>query len=335
MLEISLIVLAAIAAIICAVLQKAYSQMGKNKNFSPKLAPNNQRALRYIADNKESANIFLAVCQALFLASAAVLIGRQAGLWAIAISFLLFGLVWLAVPRTKASKATEKLSFAVAPGLRSVLEKLQPAAKQLKVFIPGRLWQTQTDTGVYTRDDLAEFIKRQKHAAGNSISGRELSGLQKRIEFENKKIKDLMQTKKEARIVGASEAIGPVLINELHETGQKYFLVEEEFNKEIIGTLDISGLVGLKQTGDVKSAMDKRLFYLNEKGLLFDVIEGFSKTGSAVFVVVNSDEEIKGIINIGDVLAEVFGNKKISGFSMFDSLESVAETNLEDERTAD
>lgn len=335
MLQTSLIVVSAVLAVCCAVLKKAYQQTGKNQDFSPKIPANSQRALRFIADNKQLTGALLSAYLALFLSLVAVLAQRQIGLWSIIISFLLIVLVLLVLPATKISKLSNRLAAAVAPAIRLMVEKAKPLANTIEKAVPARFRQSQADTGVYTRSDLEEFLKRQKHSAGNFISDVDLNNLLRRLDFDNKKVRGCMQAKKKSTTVGASEAIGPVLINDLHQSGQQYFLVEEEFNNEIIGTLDVAELIDLKKTGDVKSTMNDRLFYLRDKWTLLDAFEAFSKTGSPVFVVVNGDEDIKGIVSIKDILTELLGDQPMSGFGLFDQLQSVAETSLEDERSAE
>lgn len=330
-----MILLSLLLAVICVSLRKVYGLQGKNRNFPKNMPPDRQRALRYLADNKDEAGNLLALCSLLLISTAAVLLARQAGLWAIPLLFGLVTLLLLGLPAAKASRFSGKLAEWLAPPIRLAVEKTGPLLKKLTKMIPSRFHQAETDSGVYTLDDLKDFLKRQKHSAGNTIDPRKLDNLLSRLEFEKKKVKDLMQTRKKSTTVGASDAIGPVLIDELHKSGQQYFLVEEEFNSEIIGTLDVAELVDLKKTGDVKNAMDEKIYYLKDKWTALDALEAYFKTGSAVFVVINSDEDIKGIVSIKDVLNELVGQNQTSGFESFDSPESVSETDLDQERTAE
>lgn len=310
-------------AALCAVLKKTYTQTGKGQKFSAGVTPDSQRAMQYITAHKPLASIFLDTLAAAALSLTAVLLALSIGLSAIAVMFVIFLLVATFVPELKSSKISKKLAYALSPAVRVCLEKLQPLSSKAGKL--DRFRKQQTDSGVYTREDLREFIKRQKQSDNNMISDEELDALELRIEFEDKKAKDVLEPKRKAKIIGASEQIGPVLINELHETGRQHFLVEEEFNNEIIGTLNVAELVDLKQTGDVKSAMSDKLYYLNEKNTLAECLDGFHGTGSAVFVVVNSDEDITGILDINDVLRELTGREPLSEFDLYDSREAVAE----------
>ena len=311
-------------ALVFSVLQKIYSQVGKKPKFASKVPPNQQRALRFIAANKSAAAISLALPAILFLSLATVMLGRQAGLQGIALAFLALCVVFVVIPGSKSSPIAKKLAFAAAPATRVYMEKLLPLSEKSQPIIK-RFYQAEADSGVYTRGDLIDFIKRQEHAANNSINKEELAALITRMEFEEKTAKDIMKPRKQIKIVGASEAIGPVLINELHETGQQYFLIKEEFNDEIIGTLDLMKLVGLKQTGNIKDAMDSKLFYLNEKNTLYEANDAFFKTGSDVFVVVDQDEEITGLISINQIITELTGRHASGDFENYDNREAVAE----------
>ncbi len=324
MLETAIIVISILMALAGSALAKVYSQLGKKPKFSPQMPPKQQRALSFLAVHKATASFLLGVATALLLAIASSFLDEKLGFVGLLLSFLALLVVFWAIPRSKTPRLVKQLAFLSAPTLRACVEKILPFS-QKALSVTSKFHEAKTDSGIYTRSDLKDFIRRQKRADNNTISNAELDGLVARLEFEDKRAKDLMEPRTKAKIVGASEQIGPVLINELHETGRQYFLVEEEFNNEIVGVLNVGELVDLKKTGDVKTAMYSQLFYLNEKNTLTECLGGFFKTGSSVFLVVGSDEDIVGLISIFDVIADLIGGEPAGDFNMYENREAVAE----------
>jgi CBS domain containing-hemolysin-like protein len=333
MLKVFLVCALVALTIALSILKKCYSQIGKNEDFPSSVRPNSKRALHYIARNISLVSILLSALILLLAALSAVLLGVFMGFGGLAVAYPLLVFVLMLVPRAKASKISKKLAFSSAPLIRNITEKTHPLAKALEPFL-NRFGGRQTDTGIYTNDDLVELLGKQKHAANNSISQKELGDLIKRLELGKKNIEDGMKPLKDLKIVGSSEQIGPVLINELHETGQQYFLVEEEFNNEVVGILNVAKLTDLKKTGDVKTAMDDNLYYLNKSGSLIEVIDAFSKTGSHAFVVINKRQKIVGLLTIEDTIGELINAGDENDFDMFDVKEAVAKGEQWDEDEA-
>jgi CBS domain containing-hemolysin-like protein len=330
MLETIIITTSVLIALLLASIKKVYARTGQKQDFPERTPPKNKRALNYIADHKDGVNFMLGGLILLFVSIAAVAFGISVGWLGILAVYLLLVVIILLLPETNSFGLSKKLAFLVAPYARVAAQKAQPWAKKAAP-LARRLRSGQTDSGVYTRDDLTKFLSRQKHSTNNSISGEELDSLVARMEFEQKTVKDVMLSKNRFKIIGASEQVGPVLINELHETGQKYFPVEEEFNNELIGTLDVTRLVGLKHTGNTKEAMEDRLYYLNENNSLPEAIDAFFKTGSSIFLVVNNKEKITGMLNVEEIIAGLLNQDQLNDFNMFDSREAVARGEQRDE----
>jgi CBS domain containing-hemolysin-like protein len=330
MLETILITASVLIALLLASIKKVYARTGQNQDFPDRTSPKSKRALNYIADRKDGMNFMLGGLMLFFASVAAAAFGISTGWLGILAVYLLLTVIILLLPETNSSGLSKRLAFLVAPYVRAVLEKIQPWTKKAAPLVR-RLRPDQTDSGVYTRDDLTKFLDRQKHSANNLISGEELDSLVARLEFEQKNVKDAMRPKNKLKIIGASEQVGPVLINELHETGQKYFPVEEEFNNEFIGTLDVTRLVSLKHTGNAKEAMEDRLYYLNENYSLPEAVDAFFKTGSSIFLVVNNKEKITGMLNVEEIIAGLLNQDQLNDFDMFDSREAMARGEQRDE----
>lgn len=238
-----------------------------------------------------------------------------------------FGTVFLWLPSRSSGRYSKWLARQLLPFMTGLETQLRPILRWLHKVLKTRS-QKPILTDISSPEDLASLIRRQKQAKNNQIDLGQLDQLLGLLNFSKKPISEFMTRIRKIRHIGDSEAIGPVLINELHQTGLAYFPVEEEFNNEIIGTLNLFDLIGLKKTGSVKDAMNPTLYYVNEKNMLNDVVSAFFKTGSHVFLVVNGEKKIVGIINIEQTLKELLGDDLADEFDLYESLDAVSDRDI-------
>jgi CBS domain containing-hemolysin-like protein len=133
-----------------------------------------------------------------------------------------------------------------------------------------------------------------------------------------------MVPRREVRTVSAEEAISPVVIRELHDSGYSRFPVHGEKSEQFIGTLYLKDLINLKATGKVKDVMEHAVYYVHEEYPLEQALHAFLKTKHHLFIVVNKFEEYVGIITIEDILEQILGCKIIDEFDAYDDLRAVA-----------
>ncbi len=70
--------------------------------------------------------------------------------------------------------------------------------------------------------------------------------------------------------------------------------------------------------------MSRKLTYVHEDFTLMRVLQAFLKTKRHLFLVVNSFEELVGIITIEDVLEQMIGRPIVDEFDKYDDLRAVA-----------
>ena len=146
-----------------------------------------------------------------------------------------------------------------------------------------------------------------------------------------------MTPRRKARFVAASEPIGPMLMDELHATGQTRFAVTKEPVKksapQIIGSLYLGDLLkNLDQPGKVSSISTSGVFYINQSCSLSQSLDAFLKTGSQLLVAVDKFQEVTGILTLEEVLAQLIGKLNIDDFNSYDNVRAVAGLHAEPEK---
>jgi CBS domain containing-hemolysin-like protein len=278
---------------------------------------NIQRVSRFGA----TAKVFLGALQFIFAAATVIIICRRFDpLWA---------LVWLAgfagllsYAKSKKPGFATNLAARLAPALAKLLHYIEPLEHLVSHLTPAKRKSVKTD--IYDKDDLKELIRRQRNAVNNRIEQSELESALRALDFESKKIKDTMVPRGKVHFVGHKEPIGPILISELHKTGFTCFPVKGNSKDEVLGMLDIHNLVEHAEGGAVTEAMDPHVLYVHEDQKLDSVLHAFAKTGACVFLVINSQEKIVGLVTLHDVLEQILGRSIDTSFEEYNDPRAVA-----------
>ncbi len=254
-----------------------------------------------------------------------VVISNSVSSWAAFLmsSFLVwFGFAWL--PNSHAQALSSRLAKWLAPFLGWVLNRLHPLLDWLARLIK-RFRPLHFHSGLYRKEDLLELLNQQASQADNRMTKQELDIASHALQFGNKVVRDIMVPRRAVKVVNVKDTVGPILINELHESGHSRFPVYEGKKDNIVGTLYLHDLVGLKAEGAVKEVMQKKAYYVHEEQSLYDVLQASLRTHHQLFVVVNGFEEFVGVIGMEDVVEQIIGEPILDEFDRYEDLRAVAQ----------
>jgi CBS domain containing-hemolysin-like protein len=183
-------------------------------------------------------------------------------------------------------------------------------------------------TGLYDKDDLLDLVNTQNRQIDNRIPEEDLKIAFGSLTFGDKLVRDVMTPKREIKFVAATDAVGPLLMDELHKNGHSRFPVVEaptkEANPKIVGTLYLKDLLDHTDRGRVKDVMRKGANFIDESQNLREALNAFLKTQHHLLIVVNNFEEIAGVISLEDVMEQILGTKIVDEFDRYDDLRAVA-----------
>jgi CBS domain containing-hemolysin-like protein len=256
-------------------------------------------------------------------AASLVLLARVLPVW---ISLLVVGpLLWIAFSLLPASRTTRLgtgLTRLVTPPLAWLLNYLHPLLSRSADIVEQR-YTAPVHTGLFERGDLLALIKRQQQQADSRLTDEELEIVKHALGFGDHKVADVMTPRKRIKTVLAGDTIGPILIDEVHKSGQGHVLVRESRKGPFVGTLAFKQL-DLQSTGQVKDVMEAAIHYLHEDDPLNQALHAFFVTNCSLFVVVNSFEEYVGILTIENVLHQLLGHVPGDDFNQYADIEVVA-----------
>jgi CBS domain containing-hemolysin-like protein len=185
---------------------------------------------------------------------------------------------------------------------------------------------------IYSRQQLVEIL--EEHVASNysDIEQEQIEIVKHALSFGDKQIRTIMTPKSVIVRVAANAQIGPVLMDELHASGHSRFPVYADTEDHIVGTLYIRSLTAKKAGGKVKDVMDEAVYYVHEELPLGHALQAFLRTKHHLFVVVNTFEEVVGIVTLEDVIEQIIGKQVVDEFDAYDNMREVAALRAEQVR---
>ena len=264
---------------------------------------------------------------ALTSAGGFILLARTIAVW---LSLLVVAIIlWAAFSWLPASRVTSfgrRLTVMVTPLITWLLNYLYPSFSR-GAAIAEKHYSAAPHTGLFERSDLLRLIEQQQQQADSRLSSEELEIIKRVLSLDDYTVADVLTARKLIKTVLATDTIGPILINELHENGQDIVLVRDTPKGMIVGTLEFKQL-DLKSTGQVRDSMDPTVYYVHEQDSLAEALRAFFVTNHSLFIVVNNAEEYVGVISVQDMLRQLLGHIPGDDFDQYADLSAVAARHL-------
>lgn len=215
------------------------------------------------------------------------------------------------------------IAVRAAPALNWMLSYLHgPFDMMARAFNKYRI--RSTHSGLYEKEDLLALLKQQKEQVDNRISHHDLGVLEKIMQFGEQQAADVLLPMSRVKMVRLDDHVGPILLKELHDSGQSSFLVYDQSPEHVVGTLLLRDAVRAKEGGKVNELVRKNLSYAHEDFSLTQVLRAFAQTGQNMLVVINSFEEAIGVITLEQFLAEIIGAAAVEEVMPYEDRASVA-----------
>jgi len=179
-------------------------------------------------------------------------------------------------------------------------------------------------SGLYEKEDLLHLFEQQRNQPDNRIATHDLDLVTNAVRFDDRQAADIVLPMSRARTVKSDDSVGPVLLGELHKSGQSSFLVYDDTPDKVIGTLFLRDAIDAREGGRVHDIMQRRVAYVHEDFRLRQVLDAFIHTGQFVVVVINSFEEAVGIITLQHLLTQLVGEQGNVVFDAYEDRKTVA-----------
>ncbi len=316
----------ALTTLLAIVLQKTYAQvptteLKRRVQKGDKAAQILYRAAAYGLSLK----VFLWVIAALSAAGLLNIVARSLP-WPLAIlaivGLIIVGVTWL--PNTRVTQLGKRLAQFLAPPIAWIMNYVHGPLHAAGLFVGNRV-NIVDHTNLFQKEDLIELLQKQELQADNRIAKEEIDMAVHALTFGNRLVRDIFIPFSQVKSVKLTDSIGPVLMDELHDSGHSRFPVYEGKSNNIVGILYLHDLIHKQHGGSVKDIYQKQVVYAHEEETLYQTLQAFLKTKRHLFVVVNRFEEVIGIVTIEDVLEQVIGQSIVDEFDQYEDLRAVAD----------
>ncbi|HBU28041.1 TPA: hypothetical protein DEB00_02915 [Candidatus Uhrbacteria bacterium] len=168
---------------------------------------------------------------------------------------------------------------------------------------------------VYSRHELLKVIEEHEDSHQSDIDADEERIIKGALTYSNKMVGDVMTPRAVVMLLEENQPLTPAFLKQLREAGHSRYPVYSEGSKDILGILYVKDLLGRKLTGKtVKAFVDKTVYGVHASSKLDDVLNAFIKTRHHLFIVLNNEDALVGLISVEDIIEEIVGVEIVDEF---------------------
>lgn len=126
------------------------------------------------------------------------------------------------------------------------------------------------------------------------------------LSFSQLTARDIAVAIKNVRTIKPSDVMGPLMVSELHQTGQKVFPVM--INRQVVGVIELKSLIkiGDYRTNNAEALMNQEFLAVTEADNLRRVLKKMINQDQVVAIVKRNSQAV-GIITLEQIVAELLG----------------------------
>jgi CBS domain containing-hemolysin-like protein len=292
-------------AVLAAVLRKTYQmvpahELKRQAAGGNELAKTLYRAVGFGESLQVLLWIVLVLGSALGLAN---LVAPVATWLAVVLFIALLWLIFLWLPSTRVSALSVRVTRAATPSIVWLLHYNDSWLQRLA--LPFTKHRNPRHSGLYELHDLLNLLDLQSQQPDSRISAEAMTIVRQALQFNDKQVHEIVEADAPVKVLALTDAIGPILLDEMHASGQTVFPVKKTSrSKEIIGYLGIND-VGIHSTGTVEEYAVQGVLQLNENDTLRTALQAFGRSNKQLAVIENDFEEYVGVLSLTDVLARL------------------------------
>ena len=177
---------------------------------------------------------------------------------------------------------------------------------------------------IVSRDEIAHVIAK----SSGVLTANEKKLLLNGLKFAHKKVEDIMTLRSDLKTVNHDDVIGPLLLDNLHKTGNVCFPVIKDNLDNVVGIIYLSDVISIDtdKTKIALKVMRTPVYYIKNTQNLEQAIAAFLKVHNYMFVVVDSKKRSVGILTIGDVIRAVVGYSILNDYDGYHDLNKISKS---------
>ncbi len=173
---------------------------------------------------------------------------------------------------------------------------------------------------IYSKKELTKMIEQHASSDESSIDSDEKRIMKGALSFSEKTVKDIMTPKEKMVILNHNKKLNEKNIIEISDSGHSRIPVYRNNKNNIIGLLYVKDLLpfkhkdlGIKTIGEMAR---KNIITTHLEETLDDLLNDFKNSRNHLFIVVDKNKKMSGIVTIEDVIEEIIGAEIIDEYDV-------------------
>ncbi len=179
---------------------------------------------------------------------------------------------------------------------------------------------------VYSKRELTRLIEDHRNVAGANIDGDEVRIARGALSFGDRTISEVMTPRSVAHMVADNLVLDERAVKRLKQSGfSRIPVYKADKPDDIIGILYVKDLIGLVPGKKTAGQLARpKVFFVNLDDTLDDTLNAFLKTRSHLFIAIDEQASMQGIVTIEDVVEEIIDREIADEFDRYDDMRKVA-----------
>jgi CBS domain-containing protein len=177
----------------------------------------------------------------------------------------------------------------------------------------GRLLRTekyvQQDQKVESEEHLLHLVE----SSGHVLSSDQQDIISRGITWHNQLVSSIMTPVENIVSIKHTELLGPLVLDDLHQSDHYRFPVTKGSIDKIIGILDISNLLDVsvtKRSETAEKAMSSEVLKIDIDTLLPVALAMLQKSHANMLIVVNDEDKTLGLVTFADIITSLVGKNR-------------------------
>lgn len=176
---------------------------------------------------------------------------------------------------------------------------------------------------LYLKKELVSMLEEHSNDSASDVQAHEERIARGALTYGDKKVHDVMTPRSVVMLLDIAAPLSDKLLNALQEDGHERFPVYKGTPENIVGILHVRDLL-VRRDGTVASVARKPVHFIHEMETLDKALTAFITTKNHLFVVVNSFEEIVGVVSLEDIIEEIIGTEIVDEFDKYTDMRAAA-----------
>ena len=173
----------------------------------------------------------------------------------------------------------------------------------IRVFSPH---ESEPLHAIHSKEELQHLVDQ----SGDVLSHDQKSVIVHALVFDDKKVSDIMTPKKDIETIKATEFLGPLVLDELHQKGFSHLPVVARDINHVVGILRIEDLLSLdnKRSVTAEKAMMPNALFIHKDDTLQHALSLLLQNHTHIAIVANDERETVGLLTMTDIIGALLGH---------------------------